>query len=448
MATAERNRKQTLIMMKLGSPLVLAALGWSSLAAAQDNHFAVVDITKGARNYKVAADVEREVARLRPTAKPLEDANMRRLLATGEGPVAAANRLTKEAQEHRATGDCPGAVERANQAESLTLASVPLDDERELLRLQYVVLVVCEHEGGHATRRDAAALRLRSLVSLPPPNLPQELWDKYVSKAVAPAATTELLVDSDPANAQIQVNFHGDGVTPRTTKAPRGTVYVEVQKDGYIKGFRKIEVAGQPARTVFRLVERTHDRLDQALAMANLLRQTEPGQAPATQTLARLAQLARAETLVVLSMTASDRVKIWFFDAERGALSGDTLSSQVDPATGRVAALAERAGGAAAPVPATPATPAAPPAPPAAGTDVVTPQPKAVPGASGQGLPEAQAKQAAPTVTKRRVRSPAPWWSWLIAVAIGGALLSYVYLDRPQRQDTLSVRATWTPPQP
>jgi hypothetical protein len=434
-------------MMKPGWMLVFAALGWSSLATAQENHFAVVDITKGARNDKVAADVEREVTRLRSGAKPLEDANMRHLLATGEGPVAAANRLTREAQERRVAGDCPGAVERASQAETLTLAAVPLDDERELLRLQYVVLVVCEHELGHAAQRDAAARRLRSLVSLPPPSLPQELWDRYVSKAVAPAATIELHVDSDPANAQIQVNFHGDGVTPRTTKAPRGTVYVEVQKDGYIKAFRKLEVASQPVRTVFRLVERTHDRLDQALATVNLLRQTEPGQAPATQTLARLAQLARAENLVVLSMVAPDRVKIWFFDAERGALSGDTLSSPVDPATGRVAALAERAGGPVSSPPAAPVPQGATPAPPTAATDVVTAQPeqKPVPGASGQGLPEAQAKQPAPAVTRSRFRAPAPWWSWLLAVAIGGALLTYVYLDRPQRQDTLGVRAFWTP---
>ena len=59
---------------------------------------------------------------------------MRRLLATGEGPTAAATRLSKEAQERQAAGDCAGALDRANQAEVLTLSSVSLDDERELLR--------------------------------------------------------------------------------------------------------------------------------------------------------------------------------------------------------------------------------------------------------------------------------------------------------------------------
>jgi hypothetical protein len=435
-----KHRSQTLVL----SALSLA--GAASPALAQDSRFAIVDISKGPRNEKVAADVEREVARLRAGAKPLDDVNMRRLLATGEGPIAAANRLTREAQERRGAGDCAGAAERAAQAESLTLASVPLDDERELLRAQYVVLVVCQHELGHAAQRDAAAFRLRTLVSLPPPNLSQELWDKFVAKAVPPAATTELHVDSDPANAQIQINFHGDGVTPRTLKVPRGTIYVEVQKDGYIKAFRKLEVGSQPTRTAFRLIERTHDRLDQALGTLNVLRQTDAGQAPATQMLARLAQLARADNLVVLSLVAPDRVKIWFFDAERGALSGDTITSPVDPATGRVAALADRGNAPPAPTPppaapppaAQNATPA--PAPPPSAPPSV--EPRATPG-PGAGLPEAQARQQTAAAPKRRLRAPAPWWSWLIAAVVGGGLLTYVYLDRPQRQNTLAVRAYW-----
>jgi PEGA domain len=432
-------------------------LGRAPAARAQESRYAVVDISPGSRNEKVAADVESQVARLRAGARPLEDASMRRLLATGEGPIAAANRLTREAEERRTAGDCEAAAERARAAEALTLTSVPLDDERELLRTQYVVLVACEHQRGRAAERDAAAFRLRSLVSLAPSSLPPELWDKYVNKAVPPAATTELHVDSDPANAQIQINFHGDGVTPRTLKVPRGTVYIEVQKDGYLKAFRKVEVAGTPARTAFRLVERTHDRLDQALAASNVLRRTDPGQAPSAPTLARLAQLARADLLVVMSMLAPDTVKIWFFDADRGALSSNSITSPVDPSTGRVTALADRSGkssAADAPLPATgtPGKPS-PPAPagaqgtPAAGA----PAPSSAGGdglqklaAPRQGLPEAQTKQA-PPVTHRRTRAAAPWWSWLIAGAIGAGLLTFVYLDRPQRQDTLAVRAFWTP---
>jgi hypothetical protein len=430
---------------------VCGAVLVAGTAAAQESRFAVVDITKaqGPRNEKVAANVETEVSRLKAGAKPLEDASMRRLLATGEGPVAAANRLTRESQEHRAAGDCAGAVDRATQAEALTLASVPLDDERELLRVQYVVLVACHNQLGHAPPRDAAALRLRNLVSLPPPNMPQELWDRFVARALPPTETTELHIDSDPANAQIQVNFHGDGVTPRTLRVPRGTAYIEVQKDGYIKAFRKLEIGAQPAHTAFRLIERTHDRIDQALATINVLRQTDPGQAPATQTLARLAQLARADSLVVISMTAPDRVRIWFFDGERGALSGDSINSPVDPATGRVTALAERTGGAqppsgaaAAPTP-TPAPTTAEPSPTPAGEP--KPPSTAPPPTTGLGLPEAQARQQTATVPKRRYRAPAPWWSWLIAAAIGGGLLAFVYLDRPQQQDTLAVRAFWNP---
>jgi hypothetical protein len=51
-----------------------------------------------------------------------------------------------------------------------------------------------------------------------------------------------------------------------------------------------------------------------------------------------------------------------------------------------------------------------------------------------------------PSTIPNRRKKPAPWWSWLIAGAIGSGLLVYIYLDRPQHQGTLGVRATWVPP--
>jgi hypothetical protein len=366
------------------------------------------------------------------------------VLATGEGPAAAATRLSKEAQERQAAGDCPGAVDRANQAEILSLGSVSLDDERELLRNVYSALVACENELGHAAQRDLAARRLRSLVSLPPPGLPAELWQKYVATATAGAATTELHVDSDPPNAQIAVNFHGEGVTPRTLKVAPGTVYVEVQKEGYLKAFRKLQVGAQPARTTFRLVDRTHDRLDQALATANLLRRADPAAKPSISSLSRLAQLARADFLVLLAVKG-DRAKIWFFDLEKGALSAEAMESPVDLATGKVASLAVRGPGAAAPAPA----PAPPTPTPAPTTTPETPEPPTTAGppkkVTPEPAPEPFVTQPTPQPVKRK-KSGAPWWSWLIAGAIGSGLLVYIYLDRPQKEGTLAVRATWVPP--
>jgi hypothetical protein len=452
--------------MKVSVGLVVLVCLAPTVARAQETRFAVVDITADGRNEKVANAVEKDVGRLRPNAKPLEDASMRRLLATGEGPNAAAARLTREAEERRTAGDCAGAVDRANQAEALTLGNVPLDDERDLLRTQYVVLVACQNQLGHAKERDAAAVRLRSLVSLLPPALSQDLWDKFVAKATLPAPKTELHVDSDPPNAQIAINFHGDGVTPRTLKVPPGTVYIEVQKDGYRKAFRKLEVGNEPMRTAFRLIERTHDRLDQALSTLNLLRRTEVGQTPPTQTLARLAQLSRADFLVVLQLKGNNRVKIWFFDAERGGLSTDTIDSAVDPESGRVANLAARAGGAPPPPPAKPPTPpppseAKPATPTTAEAKPAAPPPETTPAQSTteskpttsvdltpkpEGLPEAQAKQVQPTIVRRK-KPGTPWWSWLIAGAVGATLLTYIYFDRPQHQDTLAVKAFWVPPQ-
>jgi hypothetical protein len=409
-------------------------------ALAEESRLAVVDMSSEGRNEKVAASVESDVLHLRPGAKLLDDVAMRRLLATGEGPAAAATRLSHEAQEQMQAGDCAGAVDKAAQAETLTLTTVSLDDEREMLRNQYSVLVVCHHELGHTAERDAAALRLRNLVSLPPPSVPAEIWQKYVATAAPGPGTVELVIDSDPPNAQIAVNFHGEGVTPHTMKVAPGTIYVEVQKEGYLKAFRKVQVAAQSARAVFRLIDRTHDRLDQALATVNVLRRADPGTKPSGPTLSRLAQLARADVLVLLSLKG-DRAKVWFFDAERGALSNDVIDSAFDPASGRVAVLAARVGKSVAANPtAAPvtATTGAPPEPKPATTRVYI-SPAAAPA-------EPQIVETPQVTIPKRFKKPTPWWSWLIAAAIGGALLTYIYLDRPQHQGTLGVRATWTPP--
>jgi hypothetical protein len=423
---------------------VLTALGGPALA--EETRLAVVDMSPEGRNEKVAASVESDVLHLRPGARLLDDLAMRRLLATGEGPAAAATRLTHEAQEQMQNGECAAAVDKATQAETLTLSSVSLDDEREMLRNQYSVLVVCQAQLGHAAERDAAALRLRNLVSLPPPSVPAEIWQKYVATAAPGAATTELAIDSDPANAQIAVNFHGEGVTPHTLKVAPGTIYIEVQKEGYLKAFRKLQVGTASARAVFRLIDRTHDRLDQALATVNVLRRADPGAKPSGPTLSRLAQLARADVLVLISLKG-DRAKVWFFDADRGALSNDVIDSAFDPATGRLAVLAARVGNS--PAPATTTGPVAAPVGNAPVTGAA-PEPKPVTtrvSISPGGTPEPQLVEAPPPpVFNPRKRPPAPWWSWLIAAAIGGALATYIYLDRPQHQGTLGVRATWTPP--
>jgi hypothetical protein len=421
--------------------VVCSLLLLAPVARAQEGRFVVVDISPEGRNEKVTAEVEREVTRLRAGSKALEDPVMRRLLATGEGPTAAATRLSKEAQERQGAADCAGAIERANQAELLILSAVSLDDERELLRNVYSVLVACENELGHAAQRDLAARRLRNLVSLPPPGLPAELWQKYVATATAGAATTELHIDSDPPNAQIAINFHGEGVTPRTLKVAPGPVYVEVQKEGYLKAYRKLQVGAQPMRTVFRLIDRTHDRLDQALATANVLRRADPGSKPSISSLSRLAQLARADFLVLLAVKG-DRAKIWFFDAEKGALSAEALESPVDLATGKVSALATRGPAAPAPTPA----PAPAPAPAATAPTPAEPTTSAPPQiVTAEKTPEPFVAQPTAAPVKRK-KSGAPWWSWLIAGAIGSGLLVYIYLDRPQKEGTLAVRATWVPP--
>jgi hypothetical protein len=441
--------KASLRTIVLASAGTLAGTG---MVHAQ-NRFAVVDMDPKRENDALVSEVEKEYVRLRPGSQPVEDPVTRRLLASGEGPADAAYRVLREAHRARANDDCKTAIKLGRQAETMILAALSIDEERDPLKGLYSTLILCELQLGNAPGVSAAAARLRGLVSLPPSDLTQDIWDKHVANASLGQPSIELQVDSDPANAQVAVNLHGDGVTPRTLKVPPGITFVEVQKEGYKKSFRAVEVKERPVRTVLRLVQRAHDRIEQAELQLKGLRMSEAELSDRNGALSRLSQLARVETLVLLQVTGT-RVRISFFDAERGGVTGAPIESEFDRATGRVEALARRATPAAGQAPALgPLTAPGPPpsaAPPV--TPVTAPRPAAPPSATApppasaageSGLPEARAaKQQAEFIPRRR-RPGAPWWSWVIAGAVGAAFLTFMYADRLETSDTIGVRATW-----
>ena len=321
--------------------IVLAFMLAAPAVRAQETRFAVVDLDPKPPHDKLVAEIEREIERLRPGNRRIDDEVMRRLLGTGEGPAAAAQRLLAEAQAARTADDCKTAVEKARAAETMLLTALTIDEERDPLKSLYILQVICEQRLNRPAQLAVAAARLRALVSLPPSDLPLPLWQKHVEKASFGAPTVELQADSDPPNAQVSINLHGEGVTPRTLKVAPGLVFVEVQKEGYKKAFRAVEVKDRPVRTALRLVPRAQDRTEQA---ENQLRFLQKGEAEdRTSTLSRLSQLARVETLVLIKVTG-EKVRISFYDAERGAMAEAPLESRWDPATGRVAALANRTG--------------------------------------------------------------------------------------------------------
>jgi len=153
-------------------------------------------------------------------------------------------------------------------------------------------------------------------------------------KAEAAAPPVELTIDSDPPNARVAINFHINGVTPRTLKVAPGVVYVEIEKAGYKKAFRKITVDKAPARAVFSLADRRSDRAAQVETAVAKLRGSDPTTHPTT--LARLAELARVDVLVAIAVRAGT-VKLWWFDSDRGDLMGDPMESRFDPKTGKIA---------------------------------------------------------------------------------------------------------------
>ncbi|HET6150628.1 MAG TPA: PEGA domain-containing protein [Polyangia bacterium] len=277
----------------------------------------------------------------------LADPGMQRALSGPEaaGPVVA--RLVSAARAQQDAGDCAAAAQLARAAETAALTALTVDEEREPLKSLYVLMIACEDKLGHADLARAAGVRLRTLVSLSPSALPRALWERYVpapagapdagaGTAPAPGAASlvELTVDSDPPNARVAINFHLDGVTPRTLKVHPGVVYVEVEKAGFKKAFRKITVDKKPERAVFALADRRQDRAAQIESTVAKLRGSDPATHPTT--MARLAELARVDVLVAIAVNA-DTVRLWWFDSDRGDLVGDPIESHFDPRTGRLA---------------------------------------------------------------------------------------------------------------
>ena len=327
---------------RLAAVVVAAALGGGvggDARGAGDEEarlFGLVDLSLAAE--RAPETLRREVerwARGRGLTK-LKDPGMQRALVGPEaaGPVVA--RLVTAAREKQEAGDCGAAVSLAREAETAALAGLSVDDEREPLKALYTLLIACEHGLGDADLARAAGVRLRTLVSMPPSALPKDLWERYIG-ATAPDAGTEhlveLTVDSDPPNARVAINFHFDGVTPRTLKVPPGLVYVEVEKAGFKKDFRRIPVGKEPARVVFPLADRRQDRVAQVESAVAKLRGSDPTTHPTT--LARLAELARVDVLVAIAVNAGT-VKLWWFDADRGDLQGDPIESRFDPKTGKM----------------------------------------------------------------------------------------------------------------
>jgi PEGA domain len=321
------------------------ALGARQAIAADDGPrmFGLVDLSVAAERAPDALKRDVESWAKGRGLEKIADPGMQRALGGPEpaGPVVA--RLVSAARARQDAGDCAAAVPLARDAETAALTTLTVDDEREPLKSLYTLLIACEDQLGHAEIARAAAVRLRTLVSLPPSALARGLWERYVPATPAPdggatpdagaASLVELSVDSDPPNARVAINFHIDGVTPRTLKVHPGVVYVEVEKAGFKKAFRRITVDKKPERTVFDLADRRQDRAAQVESAVARLRGSDPATHPTT--LARLAELARVDVLVAIAVSAGT-IKLWWFDADRGDLIGDPIESRFDLETGRL----------------------------------------------------------------------------------------------------------------
>jgi hypothetical protein len=309
--------------MSFARALLIVAAGYVAVAAAQaaepPRTFGVVDLSDPPAAPAVRARVEREVAGKGLAA--VADAITQRALGAGEPPLAAVRRLSGEARDAREAGDCAAALARAREAEETALAGMPSDEARPFARAALGVALGCADALGRADDVKLLSARLRQLGSTPPDGVSPELWSR--SAPSRPVPPIELTVDSDPPNARVTVNFHGSGNTPLTVEVPPGEVSVQVEKDGYLKVFRRIVVGPGPARLSLPLAERRRDRAGEIIRRVMALRGVDPG--THRPLIAQVSQLARVDVLVAFVARPSG-VTLWWFDAERGEFVGPPVT--------------------------------------------------------------------------------------------------------------------------
>jgi PEGA domain len=395
---------------------------------ADELRFAVVNLSGASLPQTVVASVEREVQRLRPGTQLILEDPVVRLLETGETPEVAAPRLVAQAEAARASGDCALALNLGNEAEMLLFGSVATATARPLLIRVFTTALLCSETLSQNETLILSARRLKAMTDTPPEGFPQASWDAHVATLVEPTESTELFIDSEPANAQISVNFRAVGTTPHTLKVSRGEVLIELEKEGYKKSFRRLELLESQKRTVFRLIGIRADRAELIGSALNILSRVTPTERP--QVLSQLAQWARADLLVLLKIE-NGMLRIWQFDADRGAAATEVIDSTFDPESGRVAALAERK---------------------AAGEKRAGLLSPGKPGKENpdlsvhaddeEGLPTTFAKQRYTGIKKTHP----PWWSYIVATAVVGIVVGLVIADQPRAASDLDITATWNGP--
>jgi hypothetical protein len=218
-----------------------------------------------------------------------------------------------------------------------------------------------------------------------------------------------------------------------------GEVLIELHKEGYKKGFRRIEMQNRPERTVLRLADVKRDRTELvASTMRTLSTKEDLREYP--RSLAQLSQWVRADALVLLR-AAGDRVSIEFFDAERGQLAQQHLFSHYDRTTGSIEALAQKA------TPAVKANVNTGGRPgilaPVASDGRVTGTPVALANSPDGEVLQETYKAPLDERRNRPNRGKPPWWSWLIAAAVAGGIAFAVLADQPKTSNTINVKASF-----
>jgi hypothetical protein len=235
--------------------------------------------------------------------------------------MAAVRRLSAEARDAREVGDCATALARAREAEETALAGLPSDEARQFARAALGVALGCADTLKREDDVKLLSTRLRQLGSTPPDGVSPELWSR--SAPGRPVPPIELTVDSDPPNARATVNFHGAGSTPLTLEVPPGEISIQLEKDGYLKVFRRMVAGPGATRVSVPLAERRRDRAGEIVRRVLALRGADPG--THRPLIAQVSQLARVDVLVAF-VARPNGVTLWWFDAERGEFVGPPVT--------------------------------------------------------------------------------------------------------------------------
>jgi hypothetical protein len=171
---------------------------------------------------------------------------------TGEEPGAAELAAAlAEMTGHLGALRCPAAAEAASRAFTLALAR----GDRPALVQSLSARLVCSDGAGDRRGASSASALLHALVEARPETVPPAVWDRYPQVDLSSEKPVTVLIESEPAGAQVELDFSVRGVTPLKLALAPGEHALTLDAAGRRRDARTFTVENAPLSVEATLAE-------------------------------------------------------------------------------------------------------------------------------------------------------------------------------------------------